>query len=119
MPLVIFIAAYTQYAVQALEIRAIDYLLKPFGQQRFDEALDRVMQRLAPPPNAVLGVIPSLGQKTEYLERIPIHHRGRVSFAVACDVDWIEAGKNHALFTSDTRLQLCEELYVVGTTPQS
>jgi two-component system LytT family response regulator len=98
MPLTIFTTAYMQYAVQAFEVRAIDYLLKPFGQRRFDEAIDRVMQRLAPSRGTLLpSSITSSAQRTEYLERIPVYQRGRVSFARVVDVDWIEAEKNHVL----------------------
>ena len=46
MPLTVFITAYGEYAVQAFEARAVDYLVKPFGQNRFDEALRRVVERL-------------------------------------------------------------------------
>lgn len=95
MPHTIFVTAYAQYAVQAFEARAIDYLLKPFGQQRFDEALQRITQR-APAPTSS-GTSPPNFQKTAYIERIPIHHRGRVSFVRVSNVDWIEAEKNHVM----------------------
>ncbi len=45
-PTIVFTTAYDQYAVAAFELRAIDYLLKPFGRARFDEALSRVKETL-------------------------------------------------------------------------
>jgi two-component system LytT family response regulator len=47
MPLVVFITAYDQYAVRAFEARAIDYLLKPIDDRRFDATLERVRQSAA------------------------------------------------------------------------
>src|SRR5437773_2204460 len=52
---VVFITAYDQYALKAFEVHAVDYLLKPFGAERFQEAMDRARERLrartAPPPD--------------------------------------------------------------------
>ncbi|HEY0263971.1 MAG TPA: LytTR family DNA-binding domain-containing protein [Granulicella sp.] len=93
VPYTIFITAYAHYAVKAFEARAIDYLLKPFGQQRFDEALSRIVQRQIHPGNASADNC----QQAAYLERIPIHHRGRIVFVRVSNVDWIEAEKNHVL----------------------
>jgi len=47
LPIVVFVTAYDQYAIQAFEARAIDYLLKPIDETRFAEALERVRQHLA------------------------------------------------------------------------
>jgi two-component system LytT family response regulator len=94
MPATIFVTAYSQYAVKAFEARALDYLLKPFGQQRFDEALHRVLQRISPAQEIAPE---SCSEPTTYLDRLPIHHRGRTSFVTLSNVDWIEAEKNHAL----------------------
>jgi len=47
MPIVVFVTAYDQYAIQAFEARAIDYLLKPIDEQRFAEAVERVREHLA------------------------------------------------------------------------
>jgi two-component system LytT family response regulator len=93
MPATIFVTAYSQYAVKAFEARALDYLLKPFGQLRFDEALHRVMERI-PPAQEIAA---ECGNGPTYLARLPIHHRGRTSFVTLSNVDWIEAEKNHAL----------------------
>jgi two-component system LytT family response regulator len=93
MPATIFVTAYSQYAVKAFESRALDYLLKPFGQQRFDEALHRVVERIPPSKE----ITKESGKRPTYLDRLPIHHRGRTLFVTLSSVDWIEAEKNHAL----------------------
>lgn len=93
MPATIFVTAYSQYAVKAFESRALDYLLKPFGQQRFDEALHRVVERIPPSKE----ITKESEKRPTYLDRLPIHHRGRTLFVTLSSVDWIEAEKNHAL----------------------
>jgi len=100
MPLTVFITAYGEYAVQAFEARAVDYLVKPFGQNRFDEALRRVVERLpvagfplAPPEVRPLG-----GDRQEsYLEWIPVSLGRRVCPLKVKDVHWMEAEKNHVI----------------------
>jgi two-component system LytT family response regulator len=93
MPATIFVTAYSQYAVKAFESRALDYLLKPFGQQRFDEALHRVIERIP----STKEILKESRSGPTYLDRLPIHHRGRTLFVTLFNVDWIEAEKNHAL----------------------
>jgi two-component system LytT family response regulator len=96
MPATIFVTAYSQYAVKAFESRALDYLLKPFGQQRFDEALHRVMERVLQTKESV--------NKSPYLDRLPIRHRGRTLFVTLSSVDWIESEKNHVLVHAGQRV---------------
>ena len=55
-PAVIFVTAYDQYAVKAFEVQAVDYLLKPFGQERFDAVLGR--RRVSATPTADLSPRP-------------------------------------------------------------
>ena len=59
---VIFITAYEQYAVKAFEVHAVDYLLKPFSRERFDEALARAQEKLA---------------RNEFVPRLEILHAAR------------------------------------------
>src|SRR3712207_5034258 len=47
MPVVIFVTAYDQYAIQAFDVHAIDYLLKPYTRERFGRALDRARKQLS------------------------------------------------------------------------
>lgn len=72
---VIFTTAYDQHALQAFDLNAVDYLLKPFSQQRFDEALARA-RKLLPQPQPALDAV--LEQAVERLERIVIRDRGEI-----------------------------------------
>ena len=84
-PAVVFVTAYDQYALRAFEAGALDYLLKPFDNARFDLALKRARQKIA------LGK--NLPRK---LERLVIKNAGQVSFLKISEIDWIEAADYYA-----------------------
>ncbi len=84
-PAVIFVTAYDQYALRAFETGALDYLLKPFDNARFDLALNRAKQKIA------LGK--GLPQK---LDRVAIKNAGQISFLRISEIDWIEAADYYA-----------------------
>jgi two-component system LytT family response regulator len=76
---VVFVTAYDQYALRAFEAGALDYLLKPFDNARFNRTLDRAKQRIARK---------DLPRK---LERVAIKSTGQVWFIRIPEIDWIEA----------------------------
>jgi two-component system LytT family response regulator len=83
---VIFTTAYDQYALKAFDLHAVDYLLKPFSQQRFDEAIARARTLL----NESRPEIPALLADTK-VERIVVRDRGQVHMIPLADIDYIEA----------------------------
>jgi len=95
LPLVIFTTAYDEFAVRAFDLHAIDYLLKPFTNARFAEALARAKSRLAREPlEAINQRLLSLLAPTERqggLQRLLIRKAGRVLFLPIDEVDWFEA----------------------------
>jgi two-component system, LytTR family, response regulator len=106
MPLTVFVTAHAEYAVKAFEARAVDYLLKPFGQRRFDEALSRVEEKLAAQTPSRKPVKRDRVEESEskYLEWIPVSDKGRVRPVRVADIDWMEAEKNHVLLHVGRRL---------------
>ena len=84
-PAIVFVTAYDEYALRAFEAGALDYLLKPFDNARFDRALSRAKQRIA------RGQDPPV--KTD---RLVIKCGGHVSFVKISDIDWIEAADYYA-----------------------
>jgi two-component system LytT family response regulator len=106
MPLTVFVTAHAEYAVKAFEARAVDYLLKPFGQRRFDEALSRVEEKLAAQTPRRNPVKRDRVEESEskYLEWIPVSDKGRVRPVRVADIDWMEAEKNHVLLHVGRRL---------------
>jgi two-component system LytT family response regulator len=97
MPHVVFVTAYDEHALEAFEVRALDYLLKPVASERLREALDRVRERLtSSEPRAIelQQVIEALAPP-KYLRRVLVED-GERSLLLALDrVDRIEADRNY------------------------
>jgi two-component system LytT family response regulator len=79
-PAVVFVTAYDHYTLRAFEAGALDYVLKPFDNARFDRTLSRAKQRIMQGRD-----IP------RFVERIVVKNAGLVSFLKVSEVDWIEA----------------------------
>ena len=97
-PLTVFVTAYDRYAIQAFEAHALDYLLKPYSDQRFEGALRRACQFLRARGAGDAGqreaaALDDRGPEPGggYLERLVLKSAGRVTFIGVEDVDWIEA----------------------------
>lgn len=102
----IFATAFDQHAIRAFEVRALDYLLKPFSQQRFDQALEHVRTALASAaPAPALQGLATAAPPGQPLARVLIRDGTRVH-VIACDTidcvraqdDYVEiraAGKAH------------------------
>jgi two-component system, LytTR family, response regulator len=84
-PAIIFVTAYDQYALRAFEAGALDYLLKPFDNARFELAVARAKEKIA------------LRRGSAHrLERLVIKETGQVWFVKVADIDWIEAADYYA-----------------------
>lgn len=98
-PRIVFVTAYDKYAVQAFEIHAVDYLLKPFDEKRFQTALRRVRSELETATGderqRIAKLIRSLSGGPQYLRRLGVKSGGRVAFVKTADVDWLEATGNY------------------------
>lgn len=81
---VIFVTAYDQHALRAFDVGALDYLLKPFSDERFSTALLRARERL---PRAQTVPAP---------QRLVLKHAGQVLFLPVADIDWIGAADYYA-----------------------
>jgi|SRR5215813_932420 len=83
-PATVFVTAHDQYALRAFESGALDYLLKPFDNARFERALSRAKERLAS------------ATSPRKMERIIIKSAGQIFFVRPAEVDWIEAADYYA-----------------------
>jgi two-component system, LytTR family, response regulator len=103
MPSTVFVTAYDEYAVEAFNVAAVDYLLKPFDKRRFAECLDRVRARLragAPPGDSrLLALLEELrSQKgVDYADSLPVDAGTHVLLLPIDQVDWVEAKGKHVL----------------------
>jgi len=96
---VIFVTAYDQYAVDAFEVNAVDYLLKPFTPQRFQQALRRAKSRIRSVPGTadarMLAVLERLANQQTYLNRIAVRGPMGTSFVDTNDIEWLSAAENY------------------------
>lgn len=104
-PAVVFVTAYDQYALRAFDVHAIDYLLKPFSDARFREALERAKQqvhqgRLGQLSKNLAALLESFGAaevstavpaRPTYLERLVVKSGGKVTLLRVAEIDWIDA----------------------------
>ena len=123
IPEVIFVTAYDQYALRAFEHHAVDYLLKPFDDERFQDALeqarkrirergaDRLGQRLL----ALLaefreaGDSPSVETPSPFARRLAVRTSGRIYFLRTEEIDWIEAADYYVKLHVGTKSHLMRE----------
>jgi two-component system, LytTR family, response regulator len=96
----IFVTAYDQYALKAFEVHAVDYLLKPYSQQRFDEALAHARNRL----RASLGVeavVQEAAMRNKPLGRVLIRDGAKVHVIGVEKIDFIEAQDDYVQINSE------------------
>jgi two-component system LytT family response regulator len=96
MPLTIFVTAYDQHAVRAFEANALDYLLKPFSDERFDAAIARAKSRLDERSvrdfgQRMLQMVSKSPPRECRLDRLVVKSGGTTRFVRVVDIDWIEA----------------------------
>jgi two-component system LytT family response regulator len=100
MPAVVFVTAYDQYALRAFDVSALDYLLKPFDRERFQQALGRARQQLQHSTDGelerrLLALVNDLKESPQRVDRFVIKSGGRVYFVRQDEIDWIESAGNY------------------------
>ena len=96
LPEIIFATAYEKYAIRAFELHALDYLLKPFDQARFKDAIKHAKERFRSERRnegrrQISALLESIKNKPQYLERLMIKAAGRITFLSIDEINWIEA----------------------------
>lgn len=102
IPAIVFVTAFDQYAIKAFEVHALDYLLKPFDDARFEKALrqaksqieQREMNELSRRLVALLedrDAQPPKAQRSGYISRLMVKSASRVFFLKVDEIDWVEA----------------------------
>jgi two-component system LytT family response regulator len=96
LPEIIFTTAYEQYAIRAFELHALDYLLKPFDQARFKDAIKHAKERFRSQHHKdrrlqMSTLLERIKNKPQYLDRLVIKAGGRITFLSTDEINWIEA----------------------------
>jgi two-component system LytT family response regulator len=100
MPQVVFVTAHHQYAIQAFEINALDYLLKPVIEDRFVKALVRAKSHIrsnqaADSNRQIIGLLETIASPRSYVKRLAVRSGVKTLFVDVEGVDWIEAAENY------------------------
>jgi DNA-binding LytR/AlgR family response regulator len=90
-PAVVFVTAYSEYALEAFDVNAVDYLMKPVETDRLNQALDKVQSRVKPQPSRHASV-----------ERIPVEKGGRKVLVPIDQIRYIEAKDDYSCIYTDT-----------------
>jgi two-component system LytT family response regulator len=109
MPRIIFTTAYDRYAIRAFEIHAVDYLLKPFTEERLRSAVERARQQIQAPAQAAQTNGAEGQNGREYTKRIVFKSRGRILFLPLSDIRWIGAEENYVRICTESETHLLRE----------
>jgi len=100
MPLTVFVTAYDQHAVRAFEANALDYLLKPFSDERHEATMARVRARLGERDLRGFGRrlidLAATSPPTRYWDRLVVKTGGTTRFVRAAEIDWVEGAGVYA-----------------------
>lgn len=129
-PVTVFVTAYDAHAIRAFEVNALDYLLKPFDDERFHLAVERAMgrvreNRLGDYGDRLLALLQALGRGgsgigtgtdggggrgiRRFPEKLAVRSTGRVAFVPCEEIDWIGAAGSYVELHTATRTHLMRE----------
>ena len=118
MPVTIFATAFDEYALRAFDAAALDYLLKPFDDERFEQALDRARRAISSRNQAslrdqfdtLLDRLAQTGQaENKTVDRILVKDRDSVRFLNTLDIEWIEAAGDYVSLHAAGKSHLIRE----------
>jgi two-component system, LytTR family, response regulator len=101
MPRVVFVTAHDEYALRAFEVHAFDYLLKPFGEERFRTVLRRARELNAQSKDRfgarIQDLLRQLEHERSFPDRLLVHENERAHFVPIREISWIEADRNYLI----------------------
>jgi len=100
-PLFIFVTGYSEYAVKAFEIEALDYLCKPFDKDRLSVSIERALRKLNP-------TVPSVSER-QWLSRLTIKDNERILFLPVNEIIWIEAANKYVVIHTESRSHISRQ----------
>ncbi|PYT73581.1 MAG: DNA-binding response regulator [Acidobacteria bacterium] len=105
----IFTTAYDQYAMRAFEVHAVDYLLKPIGKRRFEEALEHAKRRLGGKMPSVQKLADAARPPQQFLERVVVKDGTRVTLIPIAKLDYVEAQDDYVALASRGKKHLKQQ----------
>jgi two-component system LytT family response regulator len=116
MPTVIFVTAYDEFALRAFEVNAIDYLLKPFDEERLAKALARAkreIKQLESTPDKIeeklCKLLKEVRTEPQYLRRIPVKSSRGTTLVLTEEIDWIASAGHYLELHSGSETHLIRE----------
>lgn len=107
---VIFVTAYDQYALRAFEVHAVDYLLKPFGEERLAEALDRARERLGRGDRLPVAALAAAARPAPgFASRVLVRDGSRVHVLPVATIAYVQAQDDYVAFVCDGKELLKEQ----------
>ena len=94
-PSVIFTTAFDEYAIKAFEAHAVDYLLKPFSKERFDKAIQKLMEKAGTVVNNQSSLLATAAESPQQSHRIVVKTGGKIQIIPVQDIDYLEAADDY------------------------
>lgn len=109
VPKIIFSTAYDQYALQAFEVHALDYLLKPYTRERFADAIRRMADSADSYRNQLSEFVNSFTPKEPYLDKVLVSVNAKLISVPVADIIWVEASGDYARLVQKDRYYLSSQ----------
>jgi two-component system, LytTR family, response regulator len=106
---IIFVTAYDQYALRAFEVHAVDYLLKPFGAERFEAALTRARQRMGQHPPVPADLATAARAPGQHADRIVLRDGSDVHIIPISKLDYAEAQDDYVALAAEGKKRLKQQ----------
>ena len=108
MPLTVFVTAFGEFAIEAFELHALDYLLKPFDQERLRQALARARDRLASVSRAqyegdLRSFLRRMREHVPPVQRFLVKRASDYLFVRTSEIDWIQSADNYVVLHAGER----------------
>jgi len=114
IPAIVFVTAYDHYALRAFDVRAVDYIHKPFGKERLHKALAHAREQITRGKSAdisgqLVALLEEIRPQKTYLKRIMVKSGGRLYFLRTAEIDWVEAAGNYVRLHVGSEAHLLRE----------